>query len=61
MPVWIAENFATFSHTWIYPTQRHGWTLVAPEKLGSWLLLMIVSFTLVALVHRPERNAGGGS
>ena len=57
--IWLAENLATFSHAWLYPAQRHGWTLVAPEKLGSWLLLMIISFTLVALTRRPEQEAGG--
>ena len=25
------------------------------EKLGAWLLLMIISFVLVTLVHRPQR------
>jgi uncharacterized membrane protein YoaT (DUF817 family) len=51
--IWLAENLATFSHAWLYPAQRHGWRLVAPEKLGSWLLLAIISFILVTLVQRP--------
>jgi uncharacterized membrane protein YoaT (DUF817 family) len=51
--IWLAENLATFSHAWLYPTQRHGWRLVAPEKLGSWLLLAIISFVLVSAVRRP--------
>ena len=51
--IWLAENLATFSHAWLYPGQRHGWRLVAPEKLGSWLLLAIISFVLVTLVQRP--------
>ncbi len=52
--IWLAENLATFSHAWLYPAQRTGWKLVAPEKLGSWLLLSIISFVLVSLV-RPVR------
>jgi uncharacterized membrane protein YoaT (DUF817 family) len=51
--IWLAENLATFSHAWLYPAQRHGWRLVAPEKLGSWLLLAIISFVLVSLVQPP--------
>ena len=56
--IWFAENLATFSHAWLYPAQRGGWSLVAPEKLGSWLLLMIISFVLVALVHPPRAPDG---
>ena len=52
--IWLAENLATFSHAWLYPAQRHGWTLVSPEKLGAWLLLMIISFVLVAAVNPPR-------
>jgi len=59
--IWLAENLATFSHAWLYPAQRHGWRLVAPEKLGSWLLLAIISFILVSLVRPPEtREAAEG-
>ncbi len=52
--IWFAENIATFSHAWLYPAQRGGWTLVPPEKLGAWLLLMIISFVLVATLHGME-------
>lgn len=53
--IWIAENLGTFASAWIYPHQRDGWTVVPLEKLGSWYLLMMLSFVLVSLVHRPER------
>ncbi len=53
--IWLAENLATFSHAWLYPAQRHGWRIVAPEKLGSWLLLAIISFVLVSLVQPPRQ------
>jgi len=52
--IWIAENIATFSRAWLYPSQADRWTLVSPDKLGAWYLLMIISFVLVALVHRPR-------
>ncbi|QOV95099.1 DUF817 domain-containing protein [Novosphingobium sp. ES2-1] len=50
--IWFAENIATFSRAWIYPSQEAGWTLVSPAKLGAWYLLMYISFVLVAAVHR---------
>lgn len=50
--IWFAENIATFSRAWIYPSQQAGWTLVSPAKLGAWYLLMYISFVLVAAVHR---------
>jgi uncharacterized membrane protein YoaT (DUF817 family) len=50
--IWFAENIGTFSHAWMYPNQRDGWHLVSPDKLGSWFLLMIISFVLVSLVRR---------
>jgi uncharacterized membrane protein YoaT (DUF817 family) len=54
--IWFAENLATFSHAWLYPSQRLGWTLVSPEKLGAWLLLMYVSFVLVEGLHRHAED-----
>ena len=48
--IWIAENIGTFAHAWAYPNQMHGWHLVPPAKLGSWYLLMIISFVLVSIV-----------
>ena len=55
--IWIAENVATFSRAWVYPDQADGWTPVSPEKLVAWYLLMIISFVLVSLVHRPRPYA----
>jgi len=59
--IWVAENVGTFTSAWIYPSQRHGWSLVPIAKLGSWYLLMMLSFALVTLVHRPERVARGAT
>lgn len=49
--IWFAENLATFSRAWVYPTQTLGWHLVSPSKLGAWYLLMYISFVLVEAVH----------
>jgi uncharacterized membrane protein YoaT (DUF817 family) len=54
--IWFAENIATFSHAWVYPSQRGGWTMVSPEKLGAWYLLMYISFVLVAALDRPRER-----
>jgi uncharacterized membrane protein YoaT (DUF817 family) len=51
--IWIAENLGTFAAAWVYPSQRDGWHMVSIDKLGSWYLLMLLSFVLVSLVHRP--------
>jgi uncharacterized membrane protein YoaT (DUF817 family) len=52
--VWIAENLGTVTKTWLYPHQLAGWSAVSVAKLGSWFLLLIISYTLVAAVNRPE-------
>ena len=52
--IWIAENIATLTQLWLYPNQAAGWHMVSLQKLGSWYLLMIVSWVLVTLVHRPQ-------
>lgn len=52
--IWIAENVATFTAIWLYPGQEDGWHMVSLQKLGSWYLLMIISWVLVTLVQRPK-------
>ena len=52
--IWFAENIGTASRVWLYPNQAAGWSPVSAAKLGSWFLLMIVSYVLVTLVNRPE-------
>ncbi|PXA74386.1 DUF817 domain-containing protein [Caulobacter sp. D4A] len=51
--IWFAENLGAVAGAWIYPSQAGGWHMVAIEKLGAWYLLMLISFVLVSLVHRP--------
>lgn len=53
--IWFAENIGTLSRAWLYPNQANGWSLVSIQKLGSWYLLMIISFVLVTLVRRPRQ------
>jgi uncharacterized membrane protein YoaT (DUF817 family) len=52
--IWFAENIGTFTAAWAYPHQRHGWEMVGLGKLGSWFLLMLISYTLVAALNRPR-------
>jgi uncharacterized membrane protein YoaT (DUF817 family) len=52
--IWFAENLGTFAAAWVYPSQANGWKLVPIDKMGAWYLLMLLSFVLVTLVHRPE-------
>lgn len=52
--VYAAENIGSLSGTWLYPNQHQGWQPVPIGKLGSWVLLMIVSFSLVRLVRRDK-------
>jgi uncharacterized membrane protein YoaT (DUF817 family) len=59
--IWFAENLGTFATAWIYPSQRDGWAPVSIAKLGSWYLLIMLSFVLVSLVHRPRAPGEGES
>ena len=61
MFIWFAENLGTFARAWVYPSQGAGWHPVSLEKLGSWYLLMLISFVLVAGLHeraRPTERQG---
>jgi uncharacterized membrane protein YoaT (DUF817 family) len=51
--IWIAENLGTVTKTWLYPHQVFGWSAVSFGKLGSWFLLLIISYALVAAINRP--------
>jgi uncharacterized membrane protein YoaT (DUF817 family) len=52
--IWLSENIGTFTKTWLYPSQRLGWSMVSIDKLGSWFLLLIISYTLVSLINAPR-------
>lgn len=55
--IWFAENLGTFAAAWVYPSQRESWHLVPIDKLGAWYLLMLLSFVLVSVVHKPVAAA----
>ena len=50
--IWIAENVASYSNVWLYPDQVEYWKIVSVQKIGSWFLLLIISFLLVSLVYK---------
>ena len=53
--IWIAENLGTFCTIWVYPSQHSAWHVVPLTKMGSWYLLMMISFVFVTLAN-PEKN-----
>lgn len=57
--IWFAENMGTFARAWVYPSQNSGWHPVSLDKLGSWYLLMIISFVLVAALHHENGRTRG--
>ncbi len=53
--IWFAENIGTFARAWSYPGQDAAWHMVPIGKFGAWYLLMIISFVLVAFIHRTRK------
>ncbi|WAA09367.1 DUF817 domain-containing protein [Fervidibacillus albus] len=58
--IWIAENIATFFEAWKYPNQTEAWSPVHFGKISSWLLLVIVSFLIVATLKRVKATYTDG-
>jgi uncharacterized membrane protein YoaT (DUF817 family) len=54
--IWLSENVGTFTRIWLYPAQHQAWSMVSINKLGSWFLLMIISYTLVCLINAPRNR-----
>lgn len=52
--VWLAENIGTATKIWLYPSQIVEWHLVSLTKMGSWFLLLILSFALVSIIYRDK-------
>jgi uncharacterized membrane protein YoaT (DUF817 family) len=61
--VWVAENMATFGGAWAYPDQRLGWRPVSIGKVHSWMLLVILSFVIVADLkfYKARRTRAAGA
>lgn len=56
--IWVAENIATYFGAWQYPNQIDTWNFVDFGKVSSWLLLVIVSFLIVATLKQVKEKAG---
>ena len=56
--IWVAENIATFFGAWVYPQQAQTWAIVGPNKISSWILLVIISVIIVAALKQvfPTRK-----
>lgn len=55
--IWFGENIGTASGIWLYPSQTRVWVMVSPAKLTSWFLLMLISYTMVAVATARWRGA----
>lgn len=55
--LWVAENVGTLTGTWLYPGQGET-ELVSLAKMGSWYLLIYVSFATVTVVYRDALDQG---
>jgi uncharacterized membrane protein YoaT (DUF817 family) len=53
--VWIAENISTYLGAWVYPHQSGAWQSVSLWIISSWMLLVIISFILVAELKQIGR------
>ena len=56
--VWLAENIATFTNIWRYPSQENLWHMVGWGKVGSWYLLLILSLVLVVVLLGKSNTKG---
>ncbi len=56
--VWLAENIATYTNIWLYPSQVEQWHWVGLGKVGSWYLLLLLSLVLVLAVMGKRTSDG---
>jgi uncharacterized membrane protein YoaT (DUF817 family) len=50
--VWIAENIGTYFGGWIYPAQMRHWAIVGPNKISSWMLMVVIAVLIVTALKR---------
>ena len=55
--LWLAENIGTLTGTWIYAGNKT-WHIASLAKMGSWYLLLYVSFVTVTIVLRDALHRG---
>lgn len=56
--IWLAENIATYTNVWLYPNQAVHWQPVGIDKIGSWVLLMIISFIMIDMLYYIRSGLG---
>ncbi len=59
MVVWLAENVGTYFGAWTWAYQRDGWEMVHVGTMGSWAILVSLSFALIATVKLFEGRLYG--
>lgn len=59
--LWLAENAATFLGAWKYPDQHLSWHMVHAGKIGSWALLVVMTFVIVADLKDLKSRRGSRS
>ena len=52
--VWLGENIATFYGAWQYPNQIARWNWVHFGKVGSWSLMVVITFVII--VHFVQKH-----
>jgi uncharacterized membrane protein YoaT (DUF817 family) len=54
--LWLAENIGTLTGTWVYAGTSE-FAMASLSKMGSWYLLLYVSFATVTLVYRDHLSS----
>ncbi len=55
--IWLAENLCTFTGVWFYPSQLGAWQAVSLSKIPAWFLLLVLTFALSVVHHKPRSPA----
>ncbi len=52
--IWLAENLCTLAGVWFYPSQLGAWQAVSLTKIPAWFLLLLLTFALSVVHHKPR-------